>query len=207
MSLFRARRHQLGLRSKTSTTTKTATARGRRLEDAAHAGPGLRPYATTDQSVHRRPCSHSMQYQVASHSPRSQAALRNRVVGMPRVWQKAPTAFPRHQDRHSSQQIARAVLRFSKRESIILLGRRGAAWPVAAGAAGPGASGGGVASRWLWGLWPLAVLDRSPRKMSRSSSSRNVLSSSSPSLGPPQELAAVPPSTAAFDNTVGASCI
>jgi hypothetical protein len=65
---------------------------------------------------------------------------------MPRVWQKAPTAFPRHQDRQSSQQIARSLLPFSKRESIILIGRGGAARPAAGGAAGPVAAGGGVAS-------------------------------------------------------------
>ena len=65
---------------------------------------------------------------------------------MPRVCQKVPTAFPRHQCRHSSQQIARAHLPFSKRESIIFIGRGGAARPVAGGAAGPVAAGSGVAS-------------------------------------------------------------
>ena len=50
-----SRRLQLGLRSKTSTTTKTATARGRRLEDVAcgrmlkRVGRGLWPKATGQQ--------------------------------------------------------------------------------------------------------------------------------------------------------------
>jgi hypothetical protein len=57
---------------------------------------------------------------------------------MSRVWPKAPTAFPRYQYRHPSQQIARSHLPFSKRESIICLGDGGAAGPVPAG--------GGVAS-------------------------------------------------------------
>jgi hypothetical protein len=76
---------------------------------------------------------------------------------MSRVWPKAPTAFPRYQYRHPSQQIARSHLPFSKRESIICVGDGGAAGPVPGGggatrpladdaAEGPVAAGGGVAS-------------------------------------------------------------
>ena len=85
-----------------------------------------------------------MQYQEAFQSPRSQAALRNSAAGMPRVCQQVPTAFPQYQCRHSSQQIARSHLPFSKRESIIFIGRGGAARPVTGGAAGPVHNGGGA---------------------------------------------------------------
>ena len=69
--------------------------------------------AITSSSEHSQ-CSatHSMQYQVASQAPRSQAALRNSAAGMPRVCQKVPTAFPLYQFRHSSQRIARWDLPF-----------------------------------------------------------------------------------------------
>ena len=63
---------------------------------------------------------------------------------MSRVCQKVPTAFPRYQDPQSSQQIARAVLSFAKRESSISIGRRGAARPVTGGDAAPVPNGGGA---------------------------------------------------------------
>ena len=54
---------------------------------------------------------------------------------MSEVCQKVPTAFPWYQSEQSSQRIARSHLPFSKRESIISIGRGGAV-----------AGGGGVAN-------------------------------------------------------------